>query len=255
MPATGGARPVVDHKNFDASYSTYIDSLGRAFGRDGAMRAAVGTDFDANGILERELLKVAGLRAEHDLIDVGCGSGRLAVKLKEWLRGRYLGTDINRELLGYAAQLADRSDWRFELTDGLSIPENDESADMVCFFSVFTHLLHEQSYVYLREAKRVLRPGGRIVFSFLDFTSPHLWTVFEGNIRDLGRAVPLNMFMSRDMLPVWASHLNLRVVEIVASTTPYIPLTEPVRYDNGRVVDGCAFFGQSFCVLEKSGGR
>jgi SAM-dependent methyltransferase len=243
----------MDLRTFKANYAAYIAELRKRLSVDAAMRAAVGTDFEANGILERELLKVAGLRPDHYLIDVGCGSGRLAVKLKDWLHGRYLGADVDRNLLAYAARIAARPDWRFELTAGRSIPEADGGADMVCFFSVFTHLLHEQSYVYLQEAKRVLRPGGRVVFSFLDFASAHLWPIFESNVRNLGCRTPLNMFISRDMIPVWATHLGLRVVDLIDGGTPYIPLTEPVRYDDGRVVEGCASFGQSICVLEKNG--
>ena len=33
--------------------------------------------------------------------------------------------------------------WRFERVDRLAFPAMDKEADMVCFFSVFTHLLHE----------------------------------------------------------------------------------------------------------------
>lgn len=242
----------MDNESFDLNYQAHIGDLMKRFPNDHAMRSAVGTDFDANGILEREVLRKCGLRGDHFLIDVGCGSGRLAVKLKDWLKGRYLGVDVNQNLLGYAAALTGRKDWRFELGDGYSIPEADGAADMVCFFSVFTHLLHEHSYAYLLEAKRVLKPGGRIVFSFLEFASPHLWSIFEGNLRDLGKPVPLNMFMSRDMFPVWADHLGLKVLELVGSTTPFIPLEAPIRYDNGRVVEGCVWFGQSLCILEKT---
>jgi ubiquinone/menaquinone biosynthesis C-methylase UbiE len=65
------------------------------------------------------------------------------------------------------------------------IPEKDGEADFVCFFSVLTHLLHEQGFVYLQEAKRVLKPGGKIVFSFLEFAVPDHWAVFEGTVNDI----------------------------------------------------------------------
>jgi hypothetical protein len=38
---------------------------------------------------------------------------------------------------------------------------------MVAAFSVFTHLEHEDSYRYLVDARRVVRPGGTFVFSCL----------------------------------------------------------------------------------------
>src|SRR3712207_6851625 len=45
-----------------------------------------------------------------------------------------------------------------------------------------SHLLHEESYLYLMEAHRALRPGGRVVFSFLEFPVPEAWKVFEANL-------------------------------------------------------------------------
>ena len=39
---------------------------------------------------------------------------------------------------------------------------------MILAFSVFTHLLHEESFIYLEDFKRVLKPGGSVVFSFLE---------------------------------------------------------------------------------------
>jgi len=241
----------MDRIGFDANYATYIESLKQRLPHDDAMRAAVGTDFEAVGIVERELLRAYGLEPDHYLIDVGCGSGRLAVKLKNWLRGRYLGIDINPDLLAFASTAATRSDWRFELGSGLSIPEADGAADMVCFYSVFTHLLHEQSYVYLQDARRVLRPGGRILFSFLEFAAPHQLTIFEGNVADLGKPVPLNMFIGRDAVGAWAAHLDMQIIEMRGSTTPHIPLPEPVRYDDGTVIERFGWLGQSFCVLQK----
>src|SRR5262249_42022284 len=159
------------------------------------------------GILQCELLKHYGLKPDSYLIDVGCGSGRTAKPLSDFLVGKYLGTDIVMDLLTFAKELCSRPDWRFEQTTGLTIPEHDRQADMVCFFSVLTHLLHEQSYLYLQEAKRVLKPGGRIVFSFLEFAIPRHWDVFETNIHHVNNATHLNQFIGRDGIRAWADHL------------------------------------------------
>jgi len=75
---------------------------------------------------------------------------------------------------------------------------------MVCFFSVFTHLLHEQSYVYLQEAKRVLKPGGKIIFSFIEFSCEHHWQCFEAAITEIGLNLPLYVFIERNAITAWA---------------------------------------------------
>ncbi|MGH7958669.1 MAG: class I SAM-dependent methyltransferase [Opitutaceae bacterium] len=53
-------------------------------------------------------------------------------------------------------KLGNRPDWRFEHSDGITIPCTDAEADFVCFFSVFTHLSQEDMFRHLREANRVL---------------------------------------------------------------------------------------------------
>lgn len=232
------------------SYALRVEQLKGEMAYDDAMRAAVGSDFDANGVIQRELLVQHGLRPQHSLIDVGCGSGRLAVALSPYLTGRYLGIDIVPELAEYAAKLVNRPDWRFEPAAGLTIPAADGEADMVCFFSVLTHLLHEQSYLYLAEAKRVLKPGGRIVFTFIEFATPHHWNLFEDSVRHVDDARrPLNVFISRDAIALWARYLGLDVELIRESIEPHIPIPHPIRYDDGRVDEDLVALGQSIAVL------
>lgn len=237
--------------DFKQTYNRWLRVWRRGASRRQAMEQAIGGEFEAIGILERELVIQHGLQPDGYLIDVGCGSGRLARPLSEYLRGQYLGIDVVPGFVDYARKLADRADWRFEVVDGLSIPERDSAADMVCFFSVFTHLLHEQSYVYLRDAKRVLKPGGTIVFSFLEFAIPNHWDVFESNIADIGGSKPLNMFIGRDAIEAWASHLDLQIDTIEDGNKPHIPLSKRVVLDSGQVFEEMGYLGQSVCVMTK----
>src|SRR5437868_14740335 len=71
-----------------------VRSLIKAHGTETAMRLAPGGEFEAIGILERELLIQHGLQRDGYLIDVGCGPGRLARPLSEYLDGKYLGIDV-----------------------------------------------------------------------------------------------------------------------------------------------------------------
>lgn len=250
-PFTGGkARSWASKTDFHKTHWRAVKNLMRDNPCDEAMSMAVGGEFEAVGILERETLIHHGLRETDYLIDVGCGSGRLSKPLAEYLKGKYLGIDIVPELIAYARQLVPRSDWRFEVADGLKIPEQDERADMVCFFSLMTHLLHEESYTYLREAKRVLKPGGKIVISFLDFTVPSHWDVFEQTMRDIGvGSYPLNVFMCPDAIKAWASHLDLAVEFLQYDSEPYVPLRHPVTLGDGSVIRDKGTVGQSICVL------
>jgi ubiquinone/menaquinone biosynthesis C-methylase UbiE len=213
------------------------------------MELAVGGEFEAIGVLEVETLKHFGLKPDSYLVDVGCGSGRLALPLSQFLTGPYLGIDIVPDLVKFARKLVKRKDWQFQIAEGLRIPEKDKCADIVCFFSVFTHLLHEHSFKYLLEAKRVLKPGGKIIFSFLDFTVRDHWEVFEWNLSSTDPGSHLNIFISKDAIHVWAERLNLIVEDIKDGSDRYVPLSTPVRFESGEVMEEFGSIGQSVAVL------
>jgi SAM-dependent methyltransferase len=215
-----------------------------------AMSIAVGGSYEALGEIEKELLVGVGLKPDQTLLDVGCGSGRLAKALVPYLTsGRFVGTDVVQELLDYARDGCPAS-WEFALVEEIRIPFRDNTADMACFFSVFTHLLHEESYCYLLDARRVVKPGGKIVFSFLEYE--HNWQIFADTFSTVlrgGQSVHLNTFIGRDAIAAWANHLGMTVLELHAATDPFVRLSRPITYDDGRRADGMAALGQSVCVL------
>jgi len=235
--------------DYKSSYKQLVKNLLNAYDRDHAMSLAVGGEFEAFGLIEFCLLLDCQLEKNHFVIDIGCGSGRLAVQLANYLEGHYTGIDVVPELVDYAREITQRRDWRFAVAEGLTIPEPDDSADFVCFFSVFTHLLHEESYQYLIEAKRVLKPGGRIVFSFLEFPIPSHWAIFSEAIKDTSPDKVLTQFLSRDAIEVWAKHLGLTIAAFHDGDKPHIPLPQTVKFDHGGEVSEIGSFGQSVCIL------
>ncbi len=238
--------------HFVKDYTEHVARLKSKHESDDALRAAVGGEFVAMGKLERALLEQFGLGPNPSLvIDVGCGSGRLAAQPAPLRNVTYLGTEIIPELLSFARRLSDRADWRFEHTDGTKIPAADACADFVCFFSVFTHLLHHESYRYLADAGRVAKPGGIIVFSFLEFRIDCHWSIFEALVNNASANPHLDQFMSRDAIEAWAQHLGLEVLGIYDGHIPHIPLSEPVTHDNGVVMRDKGNLGQSVAVLRR----
>jgi len=149
--------------HFVRDYRRMVRGFIAQYGRAEAMERAVGGGGDAVGSLHVALLRDAGLRDTDYLIDVGCGTGRTALALRDVATLRYLGTDVVPELLAHARERVARPDWRFALVDRLVIPEADAKADMVVMFSVLTHLSAREGRKYLGEAVRVTRPGGRII--------------------------------------------------------------------------------------------
>ncbi len=177
---------------------------------DVAMAAAVGGEYEKFGKIEADLLVRCGLSATSSIIDLGCGSGRLSTELGRRFPGlTYLGTDIVQPLLDYAATKAP-AHFRFLRHAGPDIPALNASADFIVAFSLFTHLMLEQSFAYLEEMKRVTKPGGSIVFSFLEMREH--WQVFEWTRAQIGDPnIPLNMFMERATVEVWLDKLGLKL--------------------------------------------
>jgi ubiquinone/menaquinone biosynthesis C-methylase UbiE len=138
-----------------------------------AVGGSVGeSGFEEIGRAQVEGLIGAGLIDGMSLVDLGCGSGRTAVQIARRLPGvQYLGLDVVPALLAHARSICP-ANYRFVRSAALGFPVPDESVDMVFAFSVFTHLYHEENFAYLRDARRILRPGGRMIFSFLEFANP-----------------------------------------------------------------------------------
>jgi SAM-dependent methyltransferase len=129
-------------------------------------------DFDLVGRIELGALIEAGLRPDDTFVDFGCGTGRLALHAVPYLAsGRYVGIDISETMLEQAKRANAGAgggcavSWLVQVGTELDLPT--ASADMIAAFSVFTHLEHEDSYRYLVDARRVVRPGGSFVFSCL----------------------------------------------------------------------------------------
>jgi ubiquinone/menaquinone biosynthesis C-methylase UbiE len=98
------------------------------------------------------------------VLDLGCGTGTLTVPLAAALPdAEVLGIDGDDEVLALAGRKpgAERVTWARGLVDAL--PYADGSVDVVVSSLVFHHLPVATKQAALREAHRVLRPGGRLL--------------------------------------------------------------------------------------------
>jgi ubiquinone/menaquinone biosynthesis C-methylase UbiE len=224
--------------HFVRDYERLVWRLRLKYPLDEAMSRAVGGNYEQVGLQEAEVVEHAGLRNGHALLDLGCGSGRLAWALGQRMTIDYCGVDIVKALLRYAKKRSP-GNYRFILNRSLSLPLPDASFDMATAFSVFTHLLHHESYIYLEEFHRLVRPGGAVLFSFLEFSGSGHWEQFQGTV-DAQRAsrVPhLNQFIERSQIKVWADKLGYTNVAFVDGS------------DASRGTTGA--LGQSLAILRR----
>lgn len=112
--------------------------------------------------------RVAGVEPQ-DVLETAAGTGVLTRELASRLPvdARLVATDLNQPMLNLAAaKLPDerRIEWR--QADALALPFEDQSFDAVaCQFGVMFFPDKVQGY---REARRVLKPGGRFFFNVWD---------------------------------------------------------------------------------------
>jgi ubiquinone/menaquinone biosynthesis C-methylase UbiE len=199
--------------HFVEDYEKIVEDLVATNPIDRAMELAVGDHYEAMGKIQCNILTYLGLSSGMTLFDLGCGSGRLAHAIgKSGLDINYIGTDIVQSMLDYAKTKAP-ANHRCVLNQNLSVPMPDESVDMTSAFSVFTHLLHHETYLYLEEFHRVLKPGGKVVFSFLEFFEPEHWKMFKRTVDDQRTtSMPvLNTFIERNAIETWCKRIGFHV--------------------------------------------
>lgn len=98
------------------------------------------------------------------ILDFGCGCGRV---LRHWpalADAQLTGCDYNPELVAW---VNDNLPGAHAEVNGLAppLPFDDDAFGLVYAISVFTHLTLDLQHAWMAELRRVLRPGGRLVFS------------------------------------------------------------------------------------------
>lgn len=111
------------------------------------------------------LYEKAGIQTGEKVLDAGCGIGGSTIWMAKQHRNRVTGITISAKQASYARQHAKRHGVaelvNFEVADFCATPFADASFDVVWALESSCHALNKGDF--LREAWRVLRPGGRIV--------------------------------------------------------------------------------------------
>ena len=112
------------------------------------------------------------LEADTRLLDVGCGVGAvLALLGSEFQGARLYGVDIEPAQLEFAREHLERSsvDATLHEADALALPFVDRSFDQVWMMWLLEHI--PDAPAALREARRVLVPGGCITAIEVDYST------------------------------------------------------------------------------------
>lgn len=117
------------------------------------------------GHFKRLLVEQASPQPGQRILDLGCGTGTLAIMVKRHQpEAGVVGLDGDPEILGRARAKAESAAVELRLDRGLSteLPYEDASFDLVLSTLMFHHLTGEAKRQTAAEVARVLRPGGEL---------------------------------------------------------------------------------------------
>lgn len=121
------------------------------------------------------LIEYAGLSPRSHILDIGCGTGRLAYPLQDFLEGDYHGFDVHPHFIDYCQKTYTKSNFHFLHQDiqhdeynpdgkidpmAFEFPYPARSFDIVTAIAVFNHMHTNWIFQYIKQISRVLRPKG-----------------------------------------------------------------------------------------------
>jgi len=114
---------------------------------------------------KRHLVEQERIEEGHRVLDIGCGTATLTILLKRaHPEAEVVGLDGDPKILNIARLKVKKAGLDIALNRGMAfeLPYPDDSFDRVIFSLVFHHLTQENKVRTLKEAFRVLKPGGEL---------------------------------------------------------------------------------------------
>jgi ubiquinone/menaquinone biosynthesis C-methylase UbiE len=111
------------------------------------------------------------------VLDVGCGNGITSLEVPEL--AEYTGVDVSNKFIEIAKQKFPEKN--FIHYEGITLPFNDNTFDWVLSFAALHHIPGSMRAEVVKEMKRVLKPGGKIVVSVWNLWDIHFMKYFLSN--------------------------------------------------------------------------
>jgi SAM-dependent methyltransferase len=150
-----------------------------------AKRAACGHDDESAlrrsaQVPVKNLVELVDVRPQDDVLEFGCGVARIGLELAPRCR-TWTGADLSVNMLETAAErLRGANNVRLVKLSGVGLDQlEDNSFDIVYSTNMLAHLDEIDRWLYVKDAFRVLRPGGRLCIDNVDLESEEGWEAFS----------------------------------------------------------------------------
>ena len=107
---------------------------------------------------------------DSDVLDVGCGIGRVAAALAPLVHS-VVATDVSTAMIEEARRRSSFPNLRFAVTDGVSLPSLPAGLDLIVFVDSMPYLIQAGiADRQVEQSARMLRPGGALLVLNLDYS-------------------------------------------------------------------------------------
>lgn len=141
--------------------------------------------------LQTKIFEIAQIKPGEDVLDVGCGTGSLAIAVRKTQegQGRVVGIDPSANMLEVAVKKADKAqsdvDFRVGVIENLEFSTNQ--FDVVLSSFMIHHLPDDLKKEGMAEVYRVLKPGGRFVIIDVEPATFSLISLLHGHRQSDGQ--------------------------------------------------------------------
>jgi ubiquinone/menaquinone biosynthesis C-methylase UbiE len=122
------------------------------------------------------IISELGLSSKDKILDMGCYNGLYEIMLAKRGIGNIIGVDISKDAVNLANKVKVRLKLKanFQVADAEQLPFKDNEFDAVLMLGLLHHLPDKSTITALKEAKRVLKPNGRILIADPNLYHPRI---------------------------------------------------------------------------------